>query len=505
MLKIDFRIINELRCCQDDFDYYSHALTIAQDFDFDYSNQFDTTSRYFNKDSKKIAPIGFLGSGLLASPFLFIGILFDNIFETQQKIFDFKKLFYSFSSVFYLLFSFGLISKLFYKNIINFSIPLAFFGSGIIYYSLERYSMPHVYEVFTVTLVIYLSEKFYSSNNTSLYASLIPIAILLGFLVRWTNYFIVLIPIIVYYLSQNKTNKLLKEKYFYFFSLFSFGLFLMHTKLIYGIYTFSPFIVYGQEDLKNDLYQSVFNNFFETIYSFFQDFFIILFTQEFGLFWFAPTLFACLIVITFYFFKFNLSERIASLLILISFSQCFYIISIWKSTASSYGFRYIFSIIPLSLYFLLKLHKYFDLKIFKYYLNYFSIFSILSFLFFETTSGTQLSLTPVLNSFGVEKIYSQPKYLSGLINSLFEFSSYLKIFATSTLASFIIKLGVLIFGADYILSFISQYNINQIDDTINLIYKIVEIDSIIFTTMFFLSSIAVLVFLKLLSIKKVSS
>ena len=34
-LKIDFRIINELKCCQDDFDYYSHASTIIEDFDFD--------------------------------------------------------------------------------------------------------------------------------------------------------------------------------------------------------------------------------------------------------------------------------------------------------------------------------------------------------------------------------------------------------------------------------------------------------------------------------------
>ena len=28
-----------MKCCGDDFDYYSHAYTIAVDFDFDYSNQ----------------------------------------------------------------------------------------------------------------------------------------------------------------------------------------------------------------------------------------------------------------------------------------------------------------------------------------------------------------------------------------------------------------------------------------------------------------------------------
>ena len=38
-IKIDYRFINEMKCCGDDFDYYSHAYTIAIDFDFDYSNQ----------------------------------------------------------------------------------------------------------------------------------------------------------------------------------------------------------------------------------------------------------------------------------------------------------------------------------------------------------------------------------------------------------------------------------------------------------------------------------
>ena len=57
-LKSDFRIINELRCCQDDFDYYSHAMTIVDDFDFDYSNQITTKNRFYAND--KIAPVGFL-------------------------------------------------------------------------------------------------------------------------------------------------------------------------------------------------------------------------------------------------------------------------------------------------------------------------------------------------------------------------------------------------------------------------------------------------------------
>ena len=38
-LKIDYRFVESINCCQDDHDYYSHAETIAIDFDFDYKNQ----------------------------------------------------------------------------------------------------------------------------------------------------------------------------------------------------------------------------------------------------------------------------------------------------------------------------------------------------------------------------------------------------------------------------------------------------------------------------------
>ena len=102
-LKSDFRFVEDIYCCGDDHDYYMHAETISQDFDFDYNNQFlgIEDKRYNNKN--KIAPIGFFGSGLLASPFLFIGSLFNKNFESGENvIFNYKILFYSMSSIFYL-------------------------------------------------------------------------------------------------------------------------------------------------------------------------------------------------------------------------------------------------------------------------------------------------------------------------------------------------------------------------------------------------------------------
>ena len=198
VLKTDFRIINELRCCQDDFDYYSHALTISQDFDFDYSNQINTKARFYNQELEKVAPMGFFGSGLLAAPFLFIGVILDQVLGIDQEILNFKKLFYSFSSIFYLFGTSVLLHQTFKKSEKKFPINLILFGSGITYYAFERFSMTHVYEVFTISLVIYLSEKYYDYENLSKkYSILIPVAILLSFLVRWTNYYVVAIPFIV--------------------------------------------------------------------------------------------------------------------------------------------------------------------------------------------------------------------------------------------------------------------------------------------------------------------
>ena len=82
-LKIDFRFAENIYCCGDDHDYFLHAETIAIDGDLDYSNQLKgLEDRRFNKNGK-IAPIGFIGSGILSAPFLFIGNLLDNFFGNE--------------------------------------------------------------------------------------------------------------------------------------------------------------------------------------------------------------------------------------------------------------------------------------------------------------------------------------------------------------------------------------------------------------------------------------
>ena len=159
VIKVDFRLESDIYCCSDDFDYFSHAETLALDFDFDYSNQLEgyEKARYYKND--KIAPIGFVGTGLLASPFILLGNLLDNLFEVKKYV-NFKILIYSFSSIFYLFLAFVYLVRIknkIYPSLQNTHLLLLLFGSGITYYSFERYSMTHVYELFTITLICYFS------------------------------------------------------------------------------------------------------------------------------------------------------------------------------------------------------------------------------------------------------------------------------------------------------------------------------------------------------------
>jgi len=498
-LKSDFRIINELRCCQDDFDYYSHALTIAQDFDLDYDNQITSKARFFNESSQKVAPMGFFGSGLLASPFLFLGVVLDNILNIEQEFLNYKKLMYSFSSIFYLFISSILLHKTLVNSEKKFSINLALFGSGIIYFAFERYSMTHAYEVFTVSLVIYFSDKFYRQDSKNkLYSILLPIAILLGFLVRWTNYYIVLIPLIISYFIKYKKHKEKLDIYLIVSTIFSILIFALHTKAIYGYVTFSPLDIYGLGAQKagDVVFDNIFNNFFQIIFEFIKDIFILLFTFEFGLFWFSPIIFLGFLVAIYKFIFSEIKEKLLFFLVLLCYAQCFFVISIWNSTASSYGFRYTFSLIPLSIYLVYKIEFNYFQKYINSYIFLFSIFSIFSVLFFETTLQTQLSLEPVLNSFGIQKIYSQPDYLIGVIKSFFNVESYLKIGATSFLGAIFLKLIILFFGYDRVLLLIENLGFGNNSDLMELIYKINTIESQIFVTTILISIIAIQMLVK---------
>ena len=178
--------------------------------------------------------------------------------------------------------------------------------------------------------------------------------------------------------------------------------------------------VWGIRKIKN--YIENINSIQSFIFYNFDIFKNLIFTQEFGLLWFNPIILVGFLVSLYHLFlKGNI---LVGVLLVLSYLQNFAIIGIWRSTASSYGFRYLLSLVPLSIILLYTLE---NKKVLSNFLFTFSIFGIFSILFFESTPETELSTIPVVNSFGNEILYSNPEYLSGLFSSFFEFNAYLKI------------------------------------------------------------------------------
>ena len=370
--KVDFRLQTDIECCSDDHDYYIHAETTGIDFDFDYTNQlegFETNRNYINN---KPSPIGFYGTGLLSSPFLYLGSIIDKITMHNTELgYNNKILFYSFSSPFYFLLTFFFLTKIKKELSIkfsNFKLLLLFLGTGLPYYALERYSMTHVYDTFSVTCLIYVIILYYK-NGDSKHIFLISFFSFLTLLIRWTNYQIFFLPIIVQKLffadSQHRIRNQF-QKFFLANSLFSL-LFLFHTKLIWGIYTLNPRKIYNQHDFVSLYFQDFLDSPFTFLFNNIEDLFITLFTQEFS-FWFSPIIFFGLIFSILLIRK----EIILSITLLLVFSFYFGIINIWQSTGNAYGFRYLYPLITICILLFLKYYKINNVtRLVEYYLLFF--------------------------------------------------------------------------------------------------------------------------------------
>lgn len=475
-IKVDFRLETDVYCCSDDFDYYIHAETIALDFDLDYSNQLVgfEDARFFKNGIS--APIGFIGSGFLASPFLFIGDLLDNYLFFNQFL-NLKIYFYSFSSVFYLFLTTYYLIKI--KNIIlptfrNLDLVVIFLGSGITYYAFERFSMTHVYEVFTITIVCYLVikiSKFHQDINLEFNLFLLVFFLFLSFHVRWVNYFVFFIP---FYLPKLLGIKFsfLKYKLFSIYCLiFSALTYLINFK-IYGLLTTNPNNIYRKGDLTTS-----FNIFFDIPHTI-KSLFIILFGQEFGLFFFSPIIFFGLLALINNLFV-N-AKKLESYVIFGMFGQVFAIVILWQSTASSYGFRYLLCLVPLSLILFIKFYDSIENSKKLYLLRFvifISLFSILSTLFFETTVLTQLSTSEEINAFGNKVRYTEPNYLKGYLLSFLDLQSYIKIFVTSFLGLIFFNLLFKYLSIEEFFEILSDFGLNFNNEKVNeLLLQYQEID-----------------------------
>lgn len=441
LFRIDYRFKTTVECCSDDYDYFLHASTVAFDFDLDYSNQ-DVRGFSYYKNGKN-TPIGFIGSGIFSSPFLYIGKLLSSIAneDTTKDILNLQLLLYSLSSIFYLFASFYFMARTLHIYGINFNkydLLLFMFSSGVLYFAFERFSMTHAYEHFTTTLLIFLISSFYiNKENNNFLAFLIPIFLLLGYLTRMSNIYLFLLPILIKELVKKKnkiTNKsLIKNRYFILSSFLSILIFSYISDQLYGEIIINPQKIYGSNIEVSNVILGENLNIFDFAIGFTKTILITNFSLEFGLFWVSPILFLPFLHA---FYALKKKHFLIFFIILFCFLQNFFIVHLWQALGSSYGFRYLFSLVPLGILLYYNLQK---SKFETYYLRAFSFFGLTSIIFFEASSFTQLSLVDQTNSFGRVIRYSNPTHVTGIIKSLFELNSYLIIFTTSLLGVVLFK------------------------------------------------------------------
>lgn len=460
-LKVDFRLKSELECCVDDHDYYIHAETSILDFDFDYSNQLEGFEKRRNYINNKPSPVGFYGTGLLSSPFLFLGNIFDKLISHKSVSgYTNKVMVYSFASVFYLFFTFGLfvnIKEELSIKLSNSKILIILLGTGLPYYAFERYSMTHVYDTFATTALIYSLILFYKRGSRK-YLVYICFLGLLTLLVRWTNYQVFLLPFIIKKLFfSNSRFSLRKHKEFYIYISVCVLIFLAHVKAIWGIYTFNPRKLYNEHEFVSSYVNYLLSNPIQFILNNVKDSLITLFTQEFGVFWFSPIIFFGIIYSLFLLKK----ETLLGTSLLLVFAFFFATVNAWQSTANAYGFRYLYPLISISIvlyYHYLRTHKTLN-KPLSLYLLIFSLLSIYSVLFFEGWTGTQLSLTEIENSFGKIEKFIQPEYLSGLVKGTLVVETYLKIITTSVLGLIFIRIILITSDIESFNIFLSSFGL----------------------------------------------
>ena len=481
IFKIDYRFIETIKCCSDDFDYFMHASTIALDFDLDYSNQFDGQVSY-NKYGKQ-TPVGFIGAGILSSPFLFLGNLLSNmITEDTNELMGYDIFLYSISSLIYFFTAYVLlykIIKLYKIEVQKVSLFIIFLGSGVPYFAFERYSMTHVYEVFNFVLLFYLLSLYYFSEKDSIKSILIsffiPVVFLITYLTRMSNFYIILIPLIVrevfYSSTGNVPKKIINNKYFLLSASGVFMYYLYLSNRLYGKFIYNPQDIYitTEIDINNLI---VGKNILDIAIDFINSIFIILFSFEFGLIWTSPILFYGILLANYLLIKRRDRLSIANL---ICFIFCIGVIHVWQSTASSYGYRYLYSLIPLATIFFYLFNE--NKHIYRLII-FMSIFSIICFLFFESHPLTQLSTEYQNNSFGKNLKYAQPLYVKGVIQAILSLNSYLIIFSTSFLGSIVFKAFLVIFGQSKFLSLLTNLGLpTSNNDFLNLINNLNQINS----------------------------
>lgn len=361
-----FLLRTDLAVSGDDASYVSHAFTIGLDFDLDYSNELSSSDDYF-KVADRMMPSHPIGPGIIAAPFVALFSIIDRL-NGHPVISDHSSYLYSWSyfGFFFasslslligtILYSFAFKQWLSKKEWMLPALLVA--SSGIIFYCHGRFTMAHSFEFLMFSIVFFLSKKLTENpaRSTSEWICLVTtlaISSVLALLTRYANVQVLLLPLITVALF-NIDEKIDKKIYWSIiaaiaataivFTLVSFALYGMPFPRFSGIYSNSA---------KAKIFESA-SLIFRTV-RMLPNLVPLFFGSEFGLVWsFPAAFFGCLGAILYVLRTIrgsaNLARKFVDIAaIIVYFSIPFVIVLNWQTTASSYGFRYLYSIMPLGL------------------------------------------------------------------------------------------------------------------------------------------------------------
>ena len=452
----------------DDATYLAYAMSIALDGDLDFSNEIaDALIIYPNG---RIRPVHPAGPGIMAAPVVALFSVGDRL-AGHPVIGDRAQLAGSWTYFGYLVASAtalvgGLLLASRAASTITRSLSPAFLvlvlaGTGLPYYGLKRFTMGHSFEFFAASLVLWAVARMRRHDLDPFRPMLLVGAgVMLSLIVRPANVNIVLLPSLAYLLLElaatsagQQSAKASSPRWLAAGTLLGLAGTFLTNAFLYG----TPYPSFRQQYLSprvapdsagsppaetGEMVDASTQGLLSAAIEFVADTTPralaalgrvgdlpnVLLTPEYGLLWFMPIvpiggglLLASLVTL------WRRREHRRAIVLVVALATAYAavplgVVLVWQSHASSFGFRYVFSLIPLGLLGLalwsaLPEHSgTMTRRLVIGALAMLALFSLFGQAFHETTPA--LSQTSTENSFGRTRSFANPSFATALLAAL---------------------------------------------------------------------------------------
>lgn len=360
----------------DETAYFSHASTLALDFDLDYSNELAAA----NGLGPTGMPVGAAGAGVLGAPFVWLFGLIDRIIG-HPILKDHTYFQYSWSHfgmalapVVYFWIGLWLYWKTLQQIFQDIRFELVFLlaiSTGILYYVLIRPVVTHGYEFFTLALVVWGSTRYYTSLRTSgkrgvIWGLVVGLGAALSVAVRPNNINAFILPffvIMLLYLLDTDSGRPVELRLPKLFvrlipllgcMLVMYVPLAVFNEVAYNEVVASAMQVYGDTQNSVGGIETITNtDWWQRVLVSIPGIFRVIFGAEFGVLYSNPLIIFGPAYLLLYLGR-KINRRLVTVLTtaLLVGAYCLPSVLIaltWKGTGNAYGYRFLFPLIPIGL------------------------------------------------------------------------------------------------------------------------------------------------------------